>query len=132
MEDRNGCQNLNALYEERKGWIDEIQNLTPTFLVHSLQPLSWYWGFSDLHMSHDEEKIKAVPDDVMTSMQAVHTVFEAHDEGTFEEALKEVLKKTESMNYKIISEPYGTLLIKTHEEHVYHRYFEIWIPVRNR
>lgn len=132
VENKEGSRNLKQLYEERKGWIDQIGNLTPTFLVDSLSPLSWYWGFSDIHKEILENEIHAEPDYVIDGNTSLHTVFEAHDEGTFEEALKNVLNNVDNMNLSIFSHPYGTLLIKTHDHNTYTRYFEIWIPVTEK
>ena len=132
VENKEGSRDLKELHEERKGWIDQIGNLTPTFLVHSLNPLHWYWGFSDIHREVSQDQIQARPDHVRTGTRSLHTVFDAHDEGTFEEALNSVLNHAESMHEKIIGQPYGTLLIKTHENNTFNRYFEIWIPVQNR
>ncbi len=137
FQSKEGIQDFKELKVSMGEWIQLIPRTVPTFLipVHSLmndgRELQYWWGWSlpidealknNLQVSEDNEYLPAG--------KSVYTVFEAGEEGTFIDAFYDsVYQKILDEEYTITGNPFGKLIIKTHDEQGYHRYFETWVPV---
>lgn len=91
----------------------------------------YWWGFS---LSPDDaisSGINIAPPVVyIPPVKSVYTVFTAGGRSTFTNSLKnKVIKKVLEMGYKIEGAPVGNLLIRLHENGIFTRYFEVWVPI---
>lgn len=87
------------------------------------------WGFSfTLSAMRDWElDIKGI--EYIASAKCKYTIFKAYDEHTFAQCLKEqVLQKLLDQGYLIGGPVLGRLIIRTHEQGDFVRYFEVWVP----
>ncbi len=137
FQSKEGVQDFKELKVNMGEWIQLIPRATPTFMipVHSLmndgRDMQYWWGWSlpidealksNLQVSEDNEYLPAG--------KSVYTVFEAGEEGTFVDSFYDsVYQKILDEEYTITGNPVGKMIIKTHDEQGYHRYFETWVPV---
>lgn len=118
-------------------WLDSMPIARATFQIpgHGLDPgkkegIEYIWGFSvptdrvrDLALSM-EEHVEYCP-----SRQCLYTVFKAYGRNTFTKCLYEqVLLPIWDMGYEITESLIGRLLMRIHEDGVFTRYFEVWVP----
>ncbi len=91
----------------------------------------YWWGFS---LSPDESISNGIdispPVMYIPPVKSVYTVFSAGGRNTFTDSLKtKVINKILGMGYKITDAPVGHLLVRLHEDGIFTRYFEIWVPI---
>lgn len=129
---------LSLLSKELTPWIDSLPSATPTFYIpycdlnqKSKSATPYWWGFSISYELASKYDLK--PDAIneyIPSANAIYTVFEAQEEGTFINSFYEqVYEKITADGYLISGSPFGRLIVKTHEQNSYKRFFEIWVPI---
>lgn len=121
------------------GWLDNMPFVKATFRIpaeclkqRDKDRLEYIWGFSvstrrmkELQLEMDETV------EYCSSRQCLYTVFKAYGRNTFIPSLYEqVFKPVWERGYEITDSPVGRLLVRIHEDGVFTRFFEIWIPVR--
>lgn len=92
------------------------------------------WGFAIKKEYADafniplNDKVKHVE-----SILSVYTVICAGERGTFSlKLLDKALEFIEENGYQIAGDVTGNLLARVHDPSGYHRYIEVWLPVKNR
>lgn len=137
---RNSYQSSDTSKDlpDMKHWIKAFPFAQPTFIIKrdsidSLNPdfISYWWGFSIPPQKAREQKLDFCEDAAfLSSKKCIYTIFEAADKHTFSKALiEQVFQPVKEQGYEISSDPIGRLIIRTHENENYKRFFEIWIPV---
>ena len=138
IQGTDGSTDFAQLNEGLRQWLDCITQTSATFLVqrNSLDgapadPLRYWWGYSMPAMEALKEGIEpAPPNEYLPSGRCLYTVFESGGEGTFAETfLKDVYQKIFDQNHVLNGDPFGRLIVKTHENGRMHRYFEVWFPI---
>lgn len=120
-------------------WINNMPFVNATFRIpieclntKAKENLEYIWGFS-IPINKAKELQITIDDSVeyCPSIQCLYTVFKANGRNTFIPSLYEqVLKPIWDQGYEITDSPVGKLLIRTHENNIFLRYFEIWVPVK--
>jgi len=120
-------------------WLEHLPFVKATFIIShegikekKQEELAYWWGFSVSPGRAKELQIPTeAPVQYVPSRKSVYTVFSAHEANTFIPSLyAKVLKPIWEMGYEISDFPIGRLLVRSHEEKQYTRYFEIWVPVQ--
>lgn len=131
-------ENANELTEESLKWIDDYLALVDGIVVFekgnllSQDPKNDYtWGFA-MQTCYLNELGIPVPTDCyyLEPCRSIHTILCAGDKGTFNvELLKPVIDFVKHQHYTINGDIVGNLLARVHEEGVFRRYLEFWIPI---
>lgn len=138
LQNKNGIESVDEIYDKSKEWLEAFPEACPSFYVpmHSLlqnapQDIEYWYGYSMSYACAVQNHIKMVsPNEYLPSTTCVYTVFTAHEEGTFMESFYEnVYKEIINQGKNIVGSPYGRLVVKSHEEQNYQRYFEAWVPI---
>lgn len=134
----SGSKNISELNHDLQRWLQLIPKDTATFYIpleelNNKKPenIEYWWGFSAPSEIALNNGIKAIsPNQLLPVTNCLYTVFEAGKRGTFITAFyHNVYQKIIDQGYVISSSPFGRLIIKTHEDNVFKRYFEAWIPI---
>lgn len=135
--DRN--QNLDSLSKELAPWINALPLARPTFYIPfgdlkqgANKNTPYWWGFSlpnELSTKYGMKSGEA-ENEYIPSVNAIYTAFEANEEGSFigsfyEQVYDLIVKE----GYLIAGSPFGRLIVKTHEQNNFKRYFEVWVPI---
>jgi len=118
-------------------WIDTMPYVDHTFLVQYFPGYSGthdnehYWGFS---LSPDDAckygVDLAMPAEYIQPVKSIYTIFSAEEQGTFMRDLhNKAADKVAEMGHTISGPLIGHLLVRLHEEGIFRRYFEVWIPI---
>lgn len=134
----HGDKNLEQLARELSPWINTFPLALPTFYIPYFDlnqipdnDMSYWWGFSMPYEKSSSFNIRPEdPNEYIPSTNAIYTVFEAQEKGTFISSFYEqVYTNITGQGYLINGSPFGRLIVKTHEFEDYKRYFEVWVPV---
>ena len=134
----DGNTDFAQLNDGLKQWLECIAQANATFLVQmnslggpGADSIRYWWGYSMPAMEALKEGIEpAAPNEYLPSRHCLYTVFKTGGEGTFAETFYEdVYKKIIDKNYVINGDPFGRLILKTHEDGQMQRYFEVWFPI---
>ena len=120
-----------------KKWISLMRIVNHTFLMPDYSANNtdafneYWWGFS---LSPDDairSGIDISPSvEYMPPVKSIHTVFTAGGRGTFVHSMKtRVISEIRKQGQKIIGPPVGNLIVRLHEDDVFTRYFEVWVPI---
>lgn len=119
-------------------WMDSMPFVKATFQIplDSLasgkqEDIEYIWGFSvptgkvrELPLTVDENALYC------PSRQCLYTVFKAYGRNTFTSCLcEQVLQPIWDRGYEVTESLIGRLLMRIHEDGVFTRYFEVWVPV---
>ncbi len=126
----------NALKTMQK-WLSMISVVNHTFYIPNFSAKSknsfseYWWGFS---LSPDDAIGNGIdispPAVYLPPVKCVYTVFTAGERNTFSKSLKtKVINRILDLGYKIIDSSVGNLLVRLHEDGIFTRYFEVWIPI---
>lgn len=118
-------------------WIDLMPYVFHTFVAQYFPEYEdsnkkeYYWGFSLSPEDAIEYGIELdAPCEYIHSAKSIYTVFCAGGRGTFMRDLHEkAASKVAEMGYNISGSMIGNLIVRLHEQGVFNRYFEVWIPV---
>jgi len=129
----SGDENLSSV----RKWFSLMPYVNHTFAISEhadykgISPNDYYWGFSLSPSDAIQHGIKiAPPVEYIPPLMSIHTVFSAGGRDTFISSLQtQVIDRVLQAGYKIIGFPYGNLLVRIHEDGVFTRYFEIWVPI---
>ncbi|MBF7097889.1 hypothetical protein [Alkalibacter mobilis] len=67
----------------------------------------------------------------LTSEQSVYTIIDAGEKGTFSyKLLDKALKFIKDHEFSLSGDVTGNLLARVHEPDGYHRYIELWLPIK--
>lgn len=122
-------------------WLDNMPFVKATFQIpgdslasRKQDDIEYIWGFSV-----STKKVRQLPLIVNENAlycpprQCLYTVFKAYERNTFTACFYEqVMKPIWDMGYEIWEPPLGRLLMRIHENEVFTRYFEVWVPVEPR
>ncbi|MGM0216458.1 MerR family transcriptional regulator [Enterococcus sp. AZ109] len=131
-------QDLESLSKELTPWIEALPAAIPTFYIPfpslnhvSKQETPYWWGFSIAYELSSKYYLQpGNGNEYIPSVNAIYTVFEANEEGTFINSFYEqVYTKIVEEGYIISGSPFGRLIAKTQQSNTYRRYFEVWVPI---
>lgn len=119
-----------AFWNERKPFLKN------TFLLPRRDPRAeygaYFWGYSlpGEALSEDNRPHLAYAE-YIPSYKAVYTVFRAYGENTFLDCFqKQVVEPMREAHYRLLPDRVvGNLLARVHEDGVFTRYCEVWMPV---
>ncbi len=138
LQDMSGNTDLKNLHSELSDWLQLSPEPTIAFYVPfqslcgtPINKIEYWYGYSIECEKALQYGIKTeAPNEYLESCRSVYTIFEAHDEGTFMDAFyHQVYEKITSEGLVVCGSPRGRLIIKSHEEDHYTRYFETWVPI---
>lgn len=120
-----------------KKWLNLIPSIDHTFVVPNFAPdkpesyTEYWWGFS---LSPDDAIKSGIdlspPVEYLPPVKCVYTVFTAGDRRSFTKSLKsQVISEIQRQGHKITAPPVGHLIVRLHENGIFTRYFEVWVPV---
>lgn len=120
-----------------KKWLAMMPKTDHTFVVPNYNvsnPNSfneYWWGFS---LSPDDAMCSGIdispPVEYYPPTKCIYTVFTAGGRSTFTNSLKtKVISDIQRMGHKIIGPPIGHLIVRLHEDGVFTRYFQVWVPI---
>ncbi len=120
-----------------KKWINLMPFVDHTFVmpVYSDNDANRFneysWGFS---LSPDDAIRNGIdilpPAEYLPPVKSVYTVFTAGGRNTFTRSFKsQVVAKLTDMGHKIVGPPVGHLIVRLHNEGIFTRYFEVWVPI---
>lgn len=123
--------------EVTKKWLNLMPNTNHTFvfpdynLYDSNSFSEYWWGFSLSPEDAVHYKIDITPSvELFPSTKCVYTVFTAGGRNTFATSLKSnVITQIQGSGFKIIGPPVGHLIARPHEDGVFTRFFEVWVPI---
>lgn len=118
-------------------WLSNMPFVAATFKItlesinkEEAQALDYWWGFSISTKKAKELGMNTECAEYIPSKACVYTVFSAHNKNTFVPSLYEqVFQPLWAAGYEISDAPVGRLIVRSHEEETYTRYFEIWVPI---
>lgn len=120
-----------------KKWIALMPFIDHTFVIpeYSAKDTSgfneYWWGFS---LSPDNAIRSGIditpPVEYIPPVKSIYTVFTAGERSTFTHSLKsKVIAPILNMGHTIVGPPIGHLLVRLHEDGIFTRYFEVWVPI---
>lgn len=118
-------------------WLNLMPNTNHTFVFPNYNIYDdnsfneYWWGFS---VSPDDAVHYGI--DITQSVvlfpptKSIYTVFIAGGRNTFAPSMKsKVTAKILEAGHKIIGPPVGHLIVRPHEDGVFTRFFEVWVPI---
>lgn len=120
-----------------KKWLALMPCIDHTFVIPNYSACDsnsfneYWWGFS---LSPDDAIRSGIdispPVEYFPPTKSIYTVFTAGERSTFTTSLKsKVISEIQHMGNKIVGPPVGHLIVRLHEEGVFTRYFEVWVPI---
>ncbi len=137
FQSKQGDQSIDAIKPGMQVWMNEIPNVTPTFIVmreslgSGYTDMQYWWGWSmPMKRAAEEQLMINEYNEHIPIQKCLYTVFEAGDKGTFAGAFyHQVYEEMKDSKYTIAGDPVGRLIMKSHDSAGMHRYFETWVPI---
>lgn len=119
------------------GWLKHLPFVKATFVVprehirkDGCGRLAYWWGYSIAPQRAKELQVPTEDAEYLPACKSVYTVFKAYGENTFAPAFySQVMQPILERGYTVAGSPVGRLLVRSHEEQQFTRFFEIWVPV---
>lgn len=128
--------NSKMISKDLSPWIELVgltENLVviPKETIEQKKENDYFWGlmlredwFHNLHMENNSN-VKTIE-----CATCIKTLVEANEAGTFHyHLLDHAMEYIENHNFKLLADPFGILLTRSHDEDRIHRYIEFYLPV---
>lgn len=119
-------------------WIAHMPVAKATFTIpaeslseQSPTKIDYIWGFSIEQTKANAQGIRMGNSEMIAARPAIYSIFQAKGPHTFQSAFhQQVLLPFKNAGYQLAGDPVGRLIVRSHENNQFTRYFEVWLPIQ--
>lgn len=128
---RQELHNITSSWLKKYPFVDDLV-LIPQEVILNQEANEYYWCFAiqsqyfQMMKLSKNEFVKTIP-----QQTCIRTIVDAKEQGMFHyNLLDHVMTFIKDHNFQLTGDPFGILLIRTHENGTLHRYIEFFIPIK--